>query len=78
MTVPEPPNPFQAKVKTWTFVATALTVFSLVVFDWDKATGHPTVFSGIKPALRRQINRLYGVEGRTPPPAAPPPGSTAA
>ena len=62
MSVPEPPSPFQLKVKTWTAVATALTIVSLVVFDWDKTTGHPTVFSGIRPALVRQVNRFYGIE----------------
>ncbi len=74
----EPPSPFQSKVKAWTAVVTALTVASLVVFDWDKATGHPTVFSGIKPALRRQINRLYGIDERRPPSSPSPPSGPAA
>ena len=62
MSVPEPPSPFQLKVKTWTAIATGLTIVSLIIFDWDKATGHPTVFSGIRPAIKHQINRIYGVE----------------
>jgi hypothetical protein len=62
MSVPEPPSPFQLKVKTWTAIATGLTIVSLIIFDWDKATGHPTVFSGIRPAIKNQINRIYGVE----------------
>jgi hypothetical protein len=62
MSVPEPPSPFQLKVKTWTAIATGLTIVSLIIFDWDKASGHPTVFSGIRPAIKNQINRIYGVE----------------
>ena len=71
MGVPEPPSQFQLRVKTFTFIVTTLTVTSLVFFDWDKATGHPTVFSGIRPAIKQQINKFYGVDSTST--AAPPP-----
>lgn len=67
----ERPSVFQRRVKAWTVAVTAVTVVSLVVFDWDKAHGHETVFSGIRPALRNVLNRLYGVD--PPARAAPSP-----
>lgn len=59
----EKPDPFQLKVKASTAVATALALGALLLFDWDKATGgHQTVFSGIRPAVKRVLNQVYGIE----------------
>lgn len=60
---PEPPSKFQLRVKAGTAVITALTAAFLLLHDWDRASGHPTVFSGVRPAVKRALNRLYGVEG---------------
>lgn len=52
------------RVKAVTAVITTLTAASLLVFDWDASQGHETVFSGIRPALKKVLNRAYGVEPR--------------
>ena len=60
----ERPSQFQLRVKAWTAVATAATFAGLLLYDWDKAVGHETIFSGIRPALKRGISALYGVDRR--------------
>ena len=59
--LPEPPTPQQLKVKAWTAVATVIVTAACLLYDWDKSTGAPTVFSGVRPAVKRALNQLYGV-----------------
>lgn len=59
----DPPDRFQLRVKAGTAVVTGVALATLLLFDWNRATaGHPTVFSGIRPAVKAALNRLYGVE----------------
>jgi hypothetical protein len=62
MAVPEPPTQFQLRVKTWTAVATAGAFVACLLYDWDSAVGHKTVFSGVRPAIKRVMNKVYGVD----------------
>lgn len=68
------PSRFQLRVKTGAAVSTAVALAALLLYDWDAAQGHKTVFSGIRPALRSVLDRAYGVqpsaEGAAPAAAA--------
>ena len=61
MGVPEPPSAFQLRVKTWTAVVTAGALVSCLLHDWDGSAGHPTVFGGIRPAIKSVLNKVYGI-----------------
>lgn len=62
MTRGEPPSRFQLQVKAWTVVATAATFAGLILYDWDKSTGYENIFSGIRPAIKSRVDKLYGVD----------------
>lgn len=66
MVVPEPPTQHQLRIKAWTAVATAAAMATLLLYDWDAATGHKNIFSGIRPAVRSALNRVYGVDPPAP------------
>lgn len=76
--IEEPPSPFQLRVKAGAIVLTAAAGAALLLLDWDsnasRAPLGPTenVFSGIRPAIKRALNALYGV-----PPKSPPAGTAA-
>lgn len=53
-------------IRVWTIVLTAFTATTLLIYDWDKAQGHINAFSGIRPAIRSALNKVYGVEPRRP------------
>ena len=58
----EPPSRDHLRIKAGTAVATgAVIVGALVFVDWDSAVGRENVFSGIRPAVKRVLNRVYGI-----------------
>lgn len=63
---PEPPSRFQLRVKAATVVTTAIVAGLCILYDWDSATGTETVFSAIRPAVKRALNKVYGVESKQP------------
>lgn len=68
----EPPSPFQLRVKAGAAILTAAAAAALLLLDWDanasRAPLGPTenVFSGIRPAIKRALNALYGVPPKHP------------
>ena len=61
----EPPTAKHLRLKAGTAVATVAVTLGLLLFDWDLATGgHQTVFSGVRPAVKAALNRLYGRGGQ--------------
>lgn len=48
----------QRGIKVGTALLTAVVLTGLLLADW----GPNTVFSGIRPAVKAQFNRLYGIE----------------
>lgn len=56
------------RVKAVTAVVTTITAASLILFDWDAASGQRTAFSSIRPTIKSWLNQVYGVEPRTPSP----------
>lgn len=63
MSEPEPTR-VQLRIKAATGVVSAVALASLVLVDWDDALGRKTVFSGIRPAVKRYFNSAFGVEPR--------------
>ena len=61
MQPPEAPSKFQLQVKAGTAIVTVITAGFCLLYDWDRAQGDHNVFSGIRPALKGVLNRLYGV-----------------
>ncbi|KAL4425597.1 hypothetical protein ABPG75_009613 [Micractinium tetrahymenae] len=64
--VEEPPSPAHLRLKAGTAVATVALTVGLLLFDWDAASGHQTVFSGVRPAIKAALNRLYGRDSQAP------------
>lgn len=62
--VEEPPSPAHLRLKAGTAVVTVALTLGLLLFDWDSASGHQTVFSGVRPAVKAALNRLYGRGGQ--------------
>jgi hypothetical protein len=61
---------YHRRTNAVTNVALVLCVASCLVYDWDTYLGTDKhVFSGIRPAVRRTMDWLYGLE---PPPLPPP------
>jgi hypothetical protein len=56
---------FHGRVRAATVALLALTLGACATADWESfyGGGRRTVFSGVRPALRSAMNRLYGVEG---------------
>lgn len=59
--VEEPPSPTQLRIKAGTVVVTAIAAVSLLLYDWDSVAKGPTVFTAVRPALKKVFNRVYGV-----------------
>eukprot|EP00884_Botryococcus_braunii_P018347 jgi/Botrbrau1/5196/Bobra.0172s0064.1 len=45
-------------IKVGTALLTAVVLTGLLLADW----GPNTIFSGIRPAVKARLNRLYGIE----------------
>lgn len=58
----ELPTPGQLRIKAATAVVTAISVGALLLYDW----GPDNVFSGIRPAVKSALNRIYGVQSPKP------------
>ena len=58
----EPQTKVQLRIKAATPIVTGLALAALLLNDW----GEGNVFSGIRPAVRSALNRLYGTQ--SPPP----------
>lgn len=56
------------RVKAVTAVVTTVTAASLILFDWDAASGQRTAFSSIRPTVKSCLNWVYGVEPGHPRP----------
>ncbi len=63
--VEEPPSPAHLRLKAGTAVVTVALTLGLLLFDWDAASGHQTVFSGVRPAVKAALNQLYGRGAQT-------------
>lgn len=50
-------------VKALTFVTCAYTLGACLLADWDALFGPNHVFSGIRPAVRSHLNKVYGTAG---------------
>ncbi|KFM24906.1 Smr domain-containing protein C11H11.03c [Auxenochlorella protothecoides] len=48
------------RVKAVTAVVTTITAASLILFDWDAASGQRTAFSSIRPTIKSWLNQVYG------------------
>ena len=66
----EPPTPAQLRIKAGTIVVTTLSLGALLLHDW----GPNNVFSGVRPAVKRFFNQVYGVQPKPQQqqPASPP------
>lgn len=71
MAMPDLEAQARLRVKAVTAVLTAITAASLLLFDWDAVYDRPTVFSSIRPAVKRALNGLYGTQPSASPPGAP-------
>ena len=56
--VEEPQSRTQLRIKAATPVITGLALIALLLHDW----GEGNVFSGIRPAIKSSLNRLYGTQ----------------
>ena len=56
--VEEPQSRAQLRIKAATPVITGVALVALLLHDW----GEGNVFSGIRPALKSSLNRLYGTQ----------------
>ena len=59
----EGPTKVQLRIKAGTAVTTAAVCAALLLYDW----GPDNVFSGVRPAIKAVLNRVYGVR----PPESP-------
>jgi hypothetical protein len=66
---------YQSRVKALTIVATVATLVGCLTADWEDRYGEHHVFSGVKPAIRRFFNDLYGVSSTAEVPGSVPQGS---
>lgn len=65
---------YHRRMRTLTNVAVVLCIGSCLVYDWDTYLGTDKhVFSGIRPAVRRTMDWMYGIEE----PPAPTPAQRA-
>lgn len=67
MVMPDLEAQARLRVKAVTAVLTTITAASLLLYDWDAGQDRPTVFSSIRPAVKRALNSLYGTQPSTPP-----------
>lgn len=65
MTEELPLHKYNSKLKAFTIVATSATILACLLADWEKNTGGPNIFSGVRPTVKAFFNELYGV--RAPP-----------
>lgn len=54
----EPLTPAQSRIKAATVLLTTVAGCALLLHDW----GPGTVFSGVRPAVKSVLNRVYGTQ----------------
>jgi hypothetical protein len=67
---------YQSRVKALTIVATVATLVGCLTADWEDRYGEHHVFSGVKPAIRKFFNDLYGVSSSAEAPGSGPQNSS--
>lgn len=67
---------FQSRIKALTVVATLATLAGCLTADWEDRYGEHHVFSGVKPAIKKFFNELYGVSSSVEAPGSGAQGSS--
>jgi hypothetical protein len=58
---------WHSRMRLLTYVACGVAVAGCLTADWEVKFGDDHVFSGVKPALKRYFNGIFGVAQPPPP-----------